>query len=181
MNMHIGALQQQHENWKAARARLFKPAVVKTKPVEPVAPISKARPSWEMHEIEFDDHVRLYRKIIRDYMAELSVEMIAAQAEAAAELLPVHTKTPARDIIDGVLQHFPGITWADLKSQRRARCYALPRQIAIYELSIRRKDMSLPQIGRLFGGRDHSTAYHAIKKISGMVERGDLDYPFASA
>ncbi len=178
--MQTTALKEQHENWKAARARLFSPAV-KPRLVDRPIEITKARPLWRIQATEFDDHVRLYRKIIRDYMAELSIEMRAAQEEAAMELLPVTSKTPARDIIDDVLQHFPGVTWADLKGPRRLRAYVLPRQIAVYEVHRRRKDMSLPQIGRLFGGRDHTTALNSVRKIKRMLESGELTLPFAAA
>jgi chromosomal replication initiator protein len=174
------ALKEQHENWKAARERLFRPAV-KPHLIDAPIEITKTRPLWRIQAIEFDDHVRLYRKIIRDYMAELSVEMRAAHAEAATELLPIHTKTPARDIIEDVLQHFPGVTWADLKGPRRTRAFVLPRQIAVYEVHRRRQDMSLPQIGRLFGGRDHTTALSSIRKIKRLLESGELKLPFATA
>ena len=53
----------------------------------------------------------------------------------------------------------------DLKSQRRTRNIAYPRQIAMY-LSRKLTDMSLPKIGEEFGGRDHTTVIHAYEKIS---------------
>ncbi len=52
----------------------------------------------------------------------------------------------------------------DLVSSRRARAVARPRQIAMY-LAKRMTTRSLPEIGRKFGGRDHSTVIHAVKRI----------------
>ena len=52
----------------------------------------------------------------------------------------------------------------DLVSARRARAVARPRQIAMY-LAKRLTTRSLPEIGRKFGGRDHSTVIHAVRRI----------------
>ena len=51
-----------------------------------------------------------------------------------------------------------------MSSPRRARAVARPRQIAMY-LSKQLTSKSLPDIGRTFGGRDHTTVMHAVKKI----------------
>jgi chromosomal replication initiator protein len=53
---------------------------------------------------------------------------------------------------------------SDLVSARRARAVARPRQVAMY-LSKTLTSKSLPEIGRGFGGRDHTTVIHAVKKI----------------
>ena len=50
------------------------------------------------------------------------------------------------------------------RSARRARAIARPRQIAMY-LAKRLTTRSLPEIGRKFGGRDHSTVIHAVKRV----------------
>ena len=62
-----------------------------------------------------------------------------------------------------VSQHFE-LKPLDLVSARRARAVARPRQIAMY-LAKRLTTRSLPEIGRKFGGRDHSTVIHAVKRI----------------
>ena len=62
-----------------------------------------------------------------------------------------------------VSQHFE-LRPLDLVSARRARAVARPRQIAMY-LAKRLTTRSLPEIGRKFGGRDHSTVIHAVKRI----------------
>jgi chromosomal replication initiator protein len=60
----------------------------------------------------------------------------------------------------------------DLKSQRRTRNVAFPRQIAMY-LSRKLTDMSLPKIGEEFGGRDHTTVIHAYEKISDCLQKDE--------
>lgn len=62
-----------------------------------------------------------------------------------------------------VAEHF-NIKIADMSSPRRARAVARPRQVAMY-LAKLLTSRSLPEIGRKFGGRDHTTVMHAVKKI----------------
>ncbi|CAN5348721.1 chromosomal replication initiator protein DnaA [soil metagenome] len=63
----------------------------------------------------------------------------------------------------------------DLVSARRARVVARPRQIAMY-LAKRLTTRSLPEIGRKFGGRDHSTVIHAVRRIEGLRDSDrDID------
>ena len=62
-----------------------------------------------------------------------------------------------------VSEHF-NIRIADMHSARRARAVARPRQVAMY-LSKQLTARSLPEIGRKFGGRDHTTVMHAVKKV----------------
>lgn len=69
------------------------------------------------------------------------------------------------DIIQDVVSAYFNLRVEDLKSQRRTRNVAYPRQIAMY-LSRKLTDMSLPKIGEEFGGRDHTTVIHAYEKIS---------------
>lgn len=69
------------------------------------------------------------------------------------------------DVIQDVVAAYFNLRIEDLKSQRRTRNVAYPRQIAMY-LSRKLTDMSLPKIGEEFGGRDHSTVIHAYEKIS---------------
>ena len=68
-------------------------------------------------------------------------------------------------IIQDVVASYFNLRVEDLKSQRRTRNVAHPRQIAMY-LSRKLTDMSLPKIGEEFGGRDHTTVIHAYEKIS---------------
>lgn len=62
-----------------------------------------------------------------------------------------------------VAEHY-NIKFMDMTSARRARVVARPRQVAMY-LAKQLTSRSLPEIGRKFGGRDHTTVMHAVKKI----------------
>jgi len=67
------------------------------------------------------------------------------------------------EIQKSVSEHF-NIRIADMHSARRARAVARPRQVAMY-LAKQLTSRSLPEIGRKFGGRDHTTVMHAVKKV----------------
>ena len=73
------------------------------------------------------------------------------------------------DIQKLVASHY-SVTRADILSSRRTATVVKPRQIAMYlakTLTLR----SLPEIGRRFGGRDHTTVLHAVRKIEGLCRR----------
>lgn len=76
------------------------------------------------------------------------------------------------DIIQDVVSGYFNLRIEDLKSQRRTRNIAYPRQIAMY-LSRKLTDMSLPKIGEEFGGRDHTTVIHAYEKISDGLNKDE--------
>ncbi len=76
------------------------------------------------------------------------------------------------DSIQDVVSSYFNLRVDDLKSQRRTRNVAYPRQIAMY-LSRKLTDMSLPKIGEEFGGRDHTTVIHAYEKISENLKTDD--------
>ncbi len=76
------------------------------------------------------------------------------------------------DAIQDVVASYYNLRIEDLKSQRRTRSVAYPRQIAMY-LSRKLTDMSLPKIGEEFGGRDHTTVIHAYEKISENLKTDD--------
>jgi chromosomal replication initiator protein len=76
------------------------------------------------------------------------------------------------DYIQDVVSSYFNLRVEDLKSQRRTRNVAYPRQIAMY-LSRKLTDMSLPKIGEEFGGRDHTTVIHAYEKISENLKTDD--------
>jgi chromosomal replication initiator protein len=62
-----------------------------------------------------------------------------------------------------VAEHF-NIKLSEMTSARRARAVARPRQVAMY-LAKQLTSRSLPEIGRKFGGRDHTTVMHAVRKV----------------
>ncbi|MGH7077743.1 MAG: helix-turn-helix domain-containing protein, partial [Acetobacteraceae bacterium] len=58
----------------------------------------------------------------------------------------------------------------DMASSRRARAVARPRQVAMY-LAKQLTSRSLPEIGRRFGNRDHTTVMHAVARVGQLMER----------
>lgn len=72
-------------------------------------------------------------------------------------------KLTVEEIQKKVAAHF-NMRLVDMQSARRARSVARPRQIAMY-LSKQMTSRSLPEIGRKFGGRDHTTVMHAVRKV----------------
>jgi chromosomal replication initiator protein len=75
------------------------------------------------------------------------------------------------DILKVVGRHY-NVARADLLSPRRARSVVVPRQVGMY-LAKKLTARSLPEIGRRFGGRDHSTVLHAVRKIEDLMKSDD--------
>ncbi|MGE5271247.1 MAG: chromosomal replication initiator protein DnaA [Thiohalocapsa sp.] len=112
---------------------------------------------------------------------EGALNRIAAQAqlvgreitlEGAQELLQDLLRANERrvtidEIQRRVAEHF-NIKMAEMTSARRARIVARPRQVAMY-LAKQLTQRSLPEIGRKFGGRDHTTVMHAVRKIEELL------------
>ena len=90
--------------------------------------------------------------------------------ETLADLLRSHEKKLTIDEIQRKVAEYYGLKVADLLSERRAREVARPRQIAMY-LAKKMTPRSLPEIGRRFGKRDHTTVMHAVKRVEQL--RGD--------
>ena len=76
------------------------------------------------------------------------------------------------DKIQNVVSNYFNIALSEMLSQRRSRPLARPRQIAMY-LAKKLTTRSLPEIGRRFANRDHTTVIHAVKTISRLSEQDD--------
>jgi len=84
--------------------------------------------------------------------------------ETLADLLRAHERKLTIDEIQRKVAEYYALKMSDLLSARRAREVARPRQVAMY-LAKKLTPRSLPEIGRRFGGRDHTTVMHAVKRI----------------
>ena len=92
---------------------------------------------------------------------------------ALADLLPQRGDIAPERIIDLVAREWQ-VSAEDLVGRDRSQKVAQPRQVSMYLLR-KRTDLSLPQIGELLGGRDHSTVMYAIEKITNEIEtKSDL-------
>jgi chromosomal replication initiator protein len=88
--------------------------------------------------------------------------------EVLSDILRVHDRRITIDEIQRKVAEHYNIKVADMHATRRARQVARPRQIAMY-LAKQLTSRSLPEIGRKFGGRDHTTVMHAVRKIEQLI------------
>ena len=89
---------------------------------------------------------------------------IALAREALKDLLSIQNRQISVENIQKTVADFYKIKVADMYSKKRPASIARPRQIAMY-LAKELTQKSLPEIGELFGGRDHTTVLHAVRKI----------------
>ena len=139
-----------------------------------------------MEKLEIDDEVLVFiAKRIESNIRELegALTRIVAYAsltnstldvsiadEALKDIISNHRPrkiTP--ELIQNVIADYYQLKVEDLKSKKRNRPIAYPRQIAMY-LCRELTDLSLPKIGEYFGGRDHTTVIHACDKIAEEIE-----------
>ncbi|MBI2748166.1 MAG: chromosomal replication initiator protein DnaA [Burkholderiales bacterium] len=105
------------------------------------------------------------RKILaysRFNQKEISIQLAR---EALRDLLSIQNRQISVENIQKTVADYYKIKVADMYSKKRPASIARPRQIAMY-LAKELTQKSLPEIGELFGGRDHTTVLHAVRKIS---------------
>ena len=114
-----------------------------------------------------DANVRQLHGALTRVIAHASLAAKPLSSELIAELIPTArrapTSTPVEEIQEQVASSF-GISRAELVGPTRAATPLRARQLAIF-LTRELTDLSLPQIGRLFGGRDHSTVLNALRRV----------------
>jgi chromosomal replication initiator protein len=100
---------------------------------------------------------------------------IGLAREALKDLLSIQNRQVSVENIQKTVADFYKIKVADMYSKKRPTSIARPRQIAMY-LAKEMTQKSLPEIGELFGGRDHTTVLHAVRKIGGERQKnGELN------
>ncbi len=105
------------------------------------------------------------RKILaysRFHGKEITIDIVK---DALKDLLSVQNRQISVENIQKTVADFFNIKVADMYSKKRPANIARPRQIAMY-LAKELTQKSLPEIGELFGGRDHTTVLHAVRKIA---------------
>ena len=169
-------LHRQHEASQVVRARLMNPEKLRSAEIERLRAALQAeteRASRAQSEID-----ALKGKLLRqNYLIEhLELDIadrdarILDQAERISALLNdtdglAGKKKPVAEIVGEVLAGFPGVTWDDVRGIRRTKPLLKPRRECMYEVATQRPDLSLPAIGRIFGGRDHTTILHSVRKV----------------
>ena len=105
------------------------------------------------------------RKILaysRFHGKDITIDLVK---DALKDLLSVQNRQISVENIQKTVADFFNIKIADMYSKKRPANIARPRQIAMY-LAKELTQKSLPEIGELFGGRDHTTVLHAVRKIA---------------
>lgn len=134
-----------------------------------------------------DNVIHFIAEQIKTNIRELEGALIRVSAFSSLEDKPIDLETAklvlrdmvketAKNITIEMIQkevvQFYGMSLADLRAKKRNRNIVLPRQIAIY-LCRELTNMSLPEIGNAFGGRDHTTVLHSCKKIQEEIKENN--------
>ena len=117
-------------------------------------------------EGSFNKLIALSRLKKKEITMELAIEAIQDYVSADSG----HTVTPSY-IVDIVADHF-SLTPHEIYSKNRSNKIAYPRQIAMY-MCRKYLNMSLVDIGKAIGGKDHTTVMHALKKIEDDIAKND--------
>ena len=132
--------------------------------LEPEATISYDHPSVPGHEHHFVVlEGALQRLFAFASLVGREIDMELTQDCLTDILRASDRKLSIEDIQRKVAEHY-NIKLSDLVGQKRVRTIARPRQVAMY-LAKQMTTRSLPEIGRRFGGRDHTTIMHGVRKI----------------
>ena len=96
------------------------------------------------------------------------------------DVVMIHSKTTSVSNIQKVVSQYYGIKIEELLSKRRTKSVVIPRQVAVY-LARELTNKSLPELGELFGGRDHTTVLYACRKVEELLSsdikiKEDVDY-----
>jgi chromosomal replication initiator protein len=111
---------------------------------------------------ELEGALRKILAYVRFHGKEITIDVAR---EALKDLLSVQNRQISVENIQKTVADFYNIKVADMYSKKRPANIARPRQIAMY-IAKELTQKSLPEIGELFGGRDHTTVLHAVRKIS---------------
>ena len=119
----------------------------------------------------FTDSVRELEGALNTLVARVGGDIARLSLDEAQSILRPHLScTEKRVTVDqiqkAVAEHY-GLKQADMISERRARAVARPRQAAMW-IAKQITTRSLPDIGRRFGGRDHTTVLHAVRRIEAL-------------
>jgi len=119
----------------------------------------------------FTDSVRELEGALNTLVARVGGDVARLGLDEAQGILRPHLACNERkvtvDMIQKAVAEHYSLKQADLVSERRARAVARPRQVAMW-LAKQITTRSLPDIGRRFGGRDHTTVLHAVRRIEAL-------------
>ena len=163
--IEIGALDE------ALRVKILEARISAAKLVHPTFEVPAAVVAYVAAVVQTNG--RDLDGAVNRLLAHASLNGVPLSMETAERAIRDLVRTPEpkkikiEDIQKLVASHF-NVSRADILSSRRTATVVRPRQIAMY-LSKLLTPRSLPEIGRRFGGRDHTTVLHAVRKITGLV------------
>jgi chromosomal replication initiator protein len=144
----------------------------------------------ELEKVKLPDEVAMFiARKIKSNIRELEGSLIKVAAHSSLagqeislelaqqvlkDLLGSKEKNITIDLIQQIVSNYYNVNIQDMKSHSRTRIIAFPRQVAMY-LSKELTKASLPEIGRSFGGKDHTTVIHACQKIKEKVVK-DIEF-----
>jgi chromosomal replication initiator protein len=144
------------------------------------------RKKAEIERISLPDNVALFiASKIKSNIRELEGSLVRLTAlsslrgepiglslaqEAIKNIIEEEDRSVTIEVIQKVVADYYNLRVADLKSKSNTRNIAVPRQVSMYLCKILTK-ASLPEIGREFGGKHHTTVMHSINKISNLYEQ----------
>lgn len=182
----MSVLEEQHERWTEARARLWASApveaaavkrAVKTVPVNPFKRIQRQR--------NIDMVAKAVRNkpdlavIFPDIFAHVEAGYLPSAVIYMAGVRPPDSM-PRWKVIAMEVAAKHRVRFSDMLSVRRTRAAVAARQEAFWRCR-EETSMSLPAIGRMFGGRDHTTVMHGIRKYEMRREMESGDSPQSPA
>lgn len=166
------------------RSRFIWGLIVDLQPPELETRIAIVRKKAEVDGVNLLDDVALFiAQSVRSNVRELEGYLIRATAYAQLlnrpldmetakavlrDVLPARGQLSVEGIIKTVAQHFD-VKVSDLRGAKRSRSVATPRQVAMY-LCRKHTGASYPDIGKAFGGKDHTTAINAFRRIGERME-----------
>jgi chromosomal replication initiator protein len=166
------------------RSRLEWGLIADIQPPDLETRIAILKKKADTSNIRLNDDVAIYlATIIRSNIRELEGALIRLSAysslsnstitvafaeQTLAHIINKHTSVCSIDSIQKLVSDHFKVKIVDLKSTRRLRSFVIPRQIAMY-LCKKHAGSSFPEIGEKFGGKDHSTVIHAVRKIEACI------------
>jgi chromosomal replication initiator protein len=100
-------------------------------------------------------------------LARVDITLETAK-QVLKDFIKIEENTSNPEDIIKIVSKFSNLKPSDLKGKRKSSSIVLPRQIAMYIMR-KKTNLSLPEIGRFLGGRDHSTVIHSINKIEMLL------------
>lgn len=173
MSIHVPVLMDQQITHKALRASLLKPSTsVESQQQKKMRSLETTARSLRFELDRRDAEIRQLKADLADRDAR-----VIDQAHKLCQLMRIQSEEEeytevrsVKEIVDEVLQDYPGVTMADIVSVRRTRDLIIPRHRCYYEVYRQRPDLSFPAMGRYFK-RDHTSILSGVKKLKTGDER----------